>query len=880
MNFAHIGGAKVRIETVSPFVRTVTSPVDRSQVYQEINILYANSLDFGVSLSETTMMKLHTVMAPQQVQVSLDLTRKKLSLKFPLAIDGVVFKYKFELPIALLQRIYKGDDKETGQCTLVIPFHSAPRFFRFAHGNQELEPAFSPSEKVWTDRDAWYRQTDVVDNAMKSQLTMQPVMHMKNAPIIDIGRWTTYRLSFNRSLLTGSKFHEFVNALSDHGITMHTEKEYTLREKSPAPLWEVLQEEIYTTHPQLVSSSSSSWSLTKSHTKFTFDDLFDSQIYLSFPIRYQLEACLSNGYLKEHTITRAFLERLANAPEALSLLEKVMDKQVLCYDPMDIFQIRIKGQGQLTKKIPSYCFLARSVNITPTMMHVATPAIETSNRIIRENVADADRFIRVKFTDEKTEGRLTSHGFTMEALFDRVKRALEQGIVVAGRYYVFLAFGNSQFRENSAYFYAPTESRSADDIRRALGTFDHIKTVAKFGARLGQCFSTTRAIKSIQIKLEKIPDIERNGFNFTDGVGKLSLFLAQMAAQELGLSFNDPPSLYQFRLAGCKGVLALDPALQGNVIQIRPSQYKFGAKHQHLEIIRASAFATAYFNRQLIIVLSTLGVPNYTFIRKQQDWINHLEKATQDESVALEKLQRNVDINQVSLTMAAMILDGFMAVREPFMMSLLHLWRAYNIKTLKEKARIFIEHGAFVLGCVDETATLRGHFDEPQSRINATREEKLATLPEIFLQVSDTEKKGFYKVITGVCILARNPSLHPGDIRVVRAVDVPALHHLRNVVVLPQTGDRDLANMCSGGDLDGDDYLVMWDEDCIPDTINEPPMDFTPDKPMELEHGITIKDLTDFFVTYMKNDSLGKIAVAHLAQADFNEDGVRDDKCK
>jgi RNA-dependent RNA polymerase len=682
-------------------------------------------------------------------------------------------------------------------------------------------------------------------------------------------------LTFSSSSLAGPKYDEFVNALADHGVVFHNDsRHFSIRDKSDAPLWDLLQEEVYTTHPTIDP-------LSKSQSA-TFDDIFSNQVYLDFPVRYQLEACLSNGFLQEHTITREFLEKLAECPSALNLLEKVMDKQTVYYNPMDVFNIRLKGQGNLTKRVPSYCFLARSVTITPTMMHVATPAVETSNRIIRKNAKDADRFIRVKFTDEKTGGRLSNQGRSSEVVFNRVARALERGIVVAGRYYVFLAFGNSQFRENSAYFYASTVSRSADDIRRALGTFDHIKTIAKFGARLGQCFSTTRYIASSKaLKMQMIPDIERNGFMFTDGVGKISLFLAKMAAEELGLpnAWEDPPSLFQFRLAGCKGVLALDPTISGKEVHIRKSQYKFPAEFDGLEIIRASAFATAYFNRQLIVVLSTLGVPVHVFIRKQQEWIDCLAQVTEDETVALEKLQRNVDINQVSLTMAGMILDGFMSVRDPFLMSLLHLWRAYNIKALKEKARIFIEKGAFVLGCVDETATLHGHFNEEQDRPGMTREEKLSHLPEIFLQVSDTAKPGHYKVITGVCVLARNPSLHAGDVRIVRAIDVPALHHLKDVVVLPQTGDRDLANMCSGGDLDGDDYLVMWDPEFIPYTINEEPMDFTPDKPDELDRDITIRDLTEFFVTYMKNDSLGQIAHAHLAQADWSPEGVRDWKC-
>lgn len=672
-------------------------------------------------------------------------------------------------------------------------------------------------------------------------------------------------------MFTRTQYKDFADALADHGVEIEDVDEYTIKDRTASPLWTLLQEEITGTHPHLEASNEASG----------VNDLFGGQIYLNFSVRYQLEACMSNGFLKEHNITMEFLEKLAamEPSQAIYILEKVVDKQRVYYDPMDIFKIRAKGS--LEKKVASYCILQRSAIITPTMIHVASPIMETSNRITRKYAADADRFIRVKFSDEKPEGVLRSmQNNRTDALFDRVRRAMKHGIVVAGRFYEFLAFGNSQFREHGAYFYAPTSSKSADDIRLSLGQFDHIKTVAKFGARLGQCFSTTRAMR-VSVKIIKISDIERNGYCFTDGVGKLSLFLAQMAAQELGLpnAFDDPPSLYQFRLGGCKGVLALDPRISGSEVHIRPSQQKFEAEYTGLEIIRSSSLTTPFFNRQIIIVMSNLGVPDHVFIRKQQEMVNDYEQAMIDEETAVRKLRKHIDMNQTTLSMAGMIMDGFMKSREPFIMSLLKLWRASTIKNLKEKARIAVEDGAFVLGCVDETGTLKGHLDDPQSRLDATRNEKLETLPEIFLKVDDTEKPGHYKVIEGECILARNPSLHPGDLRVVRAVNVPELHHLKNVVVLPQTGDRDLANMCSGGDLDGDDYMVLWDEALIPDVINVPPMDFTPDKPIEKTEPITIADISDFFVTYMQNDSLGQIAHAHLAQADRQDAGVLDETC-
>jgi RNA-dependent RNA polymerase len=687
-----------------------------------------------------------------------------------------------------------------------------------------------------------------------------------------IGRWTTYRFSFDSSTLSGPQFEEFRDALSDFGIALQDCNQFTTSSERPSPLSAMLEEEYTGTHSHLQASEKSS---------STFDDLAFGLVHLSFSVRYQLEACLSNGFIKESNVTRKFLEDLQalDPSRATHILEKVFDKQRVYYDPMDIFKIRTKLAHR--KPIPKHCVMQRSVNITPTMMHVASPVMEISNRITRQYLADSDRFIRVKFTDEKGEGALrNTPGGRHDALFNRVSRAMRNGIVVAGRYYEFLAFGNSQFREAGAYFYAPTSTKSAHDIRVTLGRFDHIKTVAKYGARLGQCFSTTRAMQTT-VTVHTIDDIERNGYTFTDGVGKLSRFLAQMAAQDLGLpnAFDDPPSLYQFRLGGCKGVLALDPAIQKTEVHIRPSQFKFEALYNGLEIIRCSSLATPFFNRQIIIVLSDLGVPDHIFIQKQQQMVNAYELAMTDKTEAVNCLLKHIDMNQTTLTMASMVLDGFLDSHEPFMMSLLHLWRASTIKELKRKARIAIDNGAFVLGCIDESGILQGHRDEPQSRFDATREEKLASLPEIFIQIDDTSREGHYKVIEGICVLARNPSLHPGDIRIVRAVDIPTLHHHKNVVVLPQIGDRDLANMCSGGDLDGDDYMVLWDQDLIPKLINVPPMDFTPEKPLEQTGPIHIADVGEFFVTYMKNDSLGQIAHAHLAQADQQPGGVTSDTC-
>lgn len=410
-----------------------------------------------------------------------------------------------------------------------------------------------------------------------------------------------------------------------------------------------------------------------------------------------------------------------------------------------------------------------------------------------------------------------------------------------------------------------------------MGNFSHIKVVAKYAARLGQCFSTTRAINGLlKPDIVKIRDIERNGYCFTDGVGKISPFLAQMIAAELGLRSDTVPSAFQFRLGGCKGILVVSLDAKNKEVHIRKTQEKFTATYNGLEIIRCSQFSCATLNRQTITILSSLGVQDEVFLKMLSEQLSNYQNAMSNNKLALSLLSRYIDDNRVTINIAGMILNGFMTEREPFVLSLLHLWRAWSVKLLKEKARIIVEEGAYVLGCVDETETLRGYTKQTIASGEAFTEEHL---PQIFIQVPANNDPNHYKIVEGICLVGRNPSLHPGDLRVVQAVNVPALHHLRDVVVFPQTGGRDIPSMCSGGDLDGDEYFVIWDKELQPLEWNCDPMSYAAPAPRPLDRPVEVTDLMKFFVKFMKNDSLPTIAHAHLAQSDYLYHGIKDPKC-
>lgn len=610
--------------------------------------------------------------------------------------------------------------------------------------------------------------------------------------------------------------------------------------------------------------------------------------HLPFSVRYQLEVCISQRYLSEFTMTRDFIQKLISLGDvrARRLLEFVATEKRKYLDPMKIFELKF-FKGVTDSKIPNYCSYMHTARITPTTIYYNTPSVDISNRVVRQwsSSRKEGRFLRVRFTDEKNEGGIrSSTGDTNDELYTRVKRTLANGITIGDRLYEFLAFGNSQFREQGAYFFAFDAGTSAATIRAWMGQFNHIRNVAKYAARLGQSFSTTRAFTTSSVKIVVIDDIIRNRYTFSDGVGKISPFLARLLTEEHGIktSNGEPPSAYQFRLGGSKGMLVISPDAQPQEVHLRPSKQKFEAKHNGLEIIRWSQYSLGTLNRQIIPILSSLGIPDRVFHQKQEIMLNSFHEAMSSDAKAIALFQKYVDQNQTTLTLSKMVSNGFRRCNEPFMNTMLSLWRAWHLKYLKEKTRIVIDQGANLLGCIDETGTLKGYFTSAvPDKSGGTYQERLAALPEIFVQICRDDQDGKLEVIEGLCLLARNPSLHPGDVRVVRAVNRPELKALRDVVVLPQTGDQDISGMCSGGDLDGDDYLVIWDPDLIPNHREwfTKSMNFKSRKAPDVDHDVTVDEITSFYVTYMKNDRLPKIAHAHMAWADFLKDGVRSEKC-
>jgi hypothetical protein len=131
-------------------------------------------------------------------------------------------------------------------------------------------------------------------------------------------------------------------------------------------------------------------------------------------------------------------------------------------------------------------------------------------------------------------------------------------------------------------------------------------------------------------------------------------------------------------------------------------------------------------------------------------------------------------------------------------------------------------------------------------------------------------------------MITRAPALHPGDIQLVDAIDVPAdspLLELTNCICFSQKGDRDLPSKLSGGDLDGDLDNIVWDSACRP-TRYCIPANYPRQPPMDIGCTVNRDDMASFFMELMETDQLGRIATSHQVLADQMADGTLNSSCR
>eukprot|EP01122_Echinamoeba_exundans_P005224 TRINITY_DN15394_c0_g1_i1.p1 TRINITY_DN15394_c0_g1~~TRINITY_DN15394_c0_g1_i1.p1 ORF type:complete len:974 (-),score=133.73 TRINITY_DN15394_c0_g1_i1:8-2929(-) len=457
--------------------------------------------------------------------------------------------------------------------------------------------------------------------------------------------------------------------------------------------------------------------------------------------------------------------------------------------------------------------------------------VQHMNAVFRELGEDLQRcLMRVSFSCEDA--------FDPDAqrqLAQQAELVLRRGILVGNDLYEFALTSASSIRESSAWFVCSRGGSTTDAhaLRRRLGDFSHLPP-EKLAGRLGQAFSQTiGGVRIDDISVVGVCDDVLNlyGYNFTDGVGRISPEYACTLCEALGLMLpEDIPaeatwrspamqqrtikaflrtgklkSAFQIRLGGTKGMLVLDPSLpqNGKHIYLRPSMIKFPSPLCRLEVCKYSQSASGRLNSEFLRVLDFLGTPHEVILERARDELIEAQEMLQNPTSALNYMRSN---NDPYLTPAIeMLLARF--PMDSFLTSIIADMHKQRISAV-QNGHIPVKHSRFAFGVIDEVGILAED--------------------EIFYQYSDDTD--ITPLEAPKIIISKNPCRHPGDVRIMRAKFVPALSHLVDVIVFPQRGNRPVTDQIGGSDLDGDEYFICWDHDIVAPTKSVAPADYQSDK--------------------------------------------------
>ncbi|CAF1158600.1 unnamed protein product [Rotaria sordida] len=502
-----------------------------------------------------------------------------------------------------------------------------------------------------------------------------------------------------------------------------------------------------------------------------------------------------------------------------------------------------------------------SVTLTPTTIRIKPLKLCRTNRVLRavqEFGKALGHFALVEIRDENGKPLQSFHFRDLRHLF---LDYLQNGFTLMdnNRYYRYLHHSQSQLRANQFWFYhhEPGINLSFNKAYNWMGMFDKERNIAKYASRVALCFSTTTPTINIDEKnVHYIADIKtKDGkLAFTDGCGTMSEQLRDDIQKKFGKrSF----SAVQFRYAGAKGVVSVDPRLgSGHHLCIRDSMNKFKSEHRCFEVCRISAPRSLYLNRQAIILLSYRQISDVAFLILQQR--NHLK--------LIRALLRNSDARNFLDEKLPYWFLPYGAkidfVREPFFRQLLIVACLISIKELLRRTRIRVSPNKArnMFGIIDEYNVLKPDEVFIQYTLLNDHEDKDGNSKRQNTQILDNCK----------VVVTKNPCHHPGDIRTFTAVNHEALKHLKDVIVFSQQGDCPASHQISGSDLDGDEYAVIWHQDLVPlQTPNAVPYNYdSQPPPPELNRPVNRNDVNHVVLQIAESDYLGRLSNLHLAYAD------------
>ncbi|MEW5310764.1 MAG: hypothetical protein WDW38_002529 [Sanguina aurantia] len=321
-------------------------------------------------------------------------------------------------------------------------------------------------------------------------------------------------------------------------------------------------------------------------------------------------------------------------------------------------------------QLQSGYFMVPRVLLTPARVKLLPAEPEMSNRVVRHFCSHGFQprdFVRVSCGEEDGHKLFSPTGSDeLAAVYANVQTILNDGLTILGRQYQFLAYSSSQLKEQSVWMVHCPPGHSPDTMRSWMGDFmTGIKVPAKCAARMGQCFSTT--VETVAVE-----------------------------------------HFEQVRFQGMKGVLCLNPNLQGKVLRYRRSMQKFVSSHSTLEVVSVAARIPCFLNRFLIILLVGNGISRTIFEDMQLQLVRQLDTLLSgNASLALAALLKvRCGDSMCQDMLVTMLTAGLSAATDPLLKRCLEAVRMHLMMDLKHKARIPVSKGVVLMGGLDHTELL------------------------------------------------------------------------------------------------------------------------------------------------------------------------------
>ncbi|CAF3120665.1 unnamed protein product [Rotaria socialis] len=485
----------------------------------------------------------------------------------------------------------------------------------------------------------------------------------------------------------------------------------------------------------------------------------------------------------------------------------------------------------------SNIFHVAVIHITPTRILIMPKEKTKGHRAMRHSLfQDVHDFCLVYLKPDPPNIYFNDDNNHMIGYF---RELFLSGIDFGGNRYHLFGASNSQLKDHSFWFIKALSLNEIHQKRQLLGQFDDILNLGTYVARLGLWFSKTdptdikinycsnenelnQRVRKGEICIMMIEDIERNNYCFTDGNGLVSKGLAKLINEKLTNSQQNKqiiPSAYQIRIAGCKGLIIIDPqsTFDQFYIKIRPSMKKFECNDWTLDICGYSRAIPSRLNNQFIWLLSDLGVSDEAFFRLQQRWFS----------------------------------------RKPSHSN-------YSDDILKNKIPLPVNECRYIYGCA-----LESQLQEGQCFIRY----------QILNENGKSCSKPKFECVRGRVIVTKNPCPYAGDMLELWAVDLPELYHLNDVIIFSVRGERPDFNKIAGSDLDGDGYFVYWGQELrLKSQVK--PLDYTPDKKQYQSKPISPEDVINYCLSTLNMTSSGEIYNLHAIIIDKNYENYQQRTCQ